>query len=258
MIGVKIRNENDELTIDDNYKGYGIIQQGSITLSRQTITTLKFSVPITSIDQPILAVKRWPYTGFYVEICQLVGGPGNWTGFYLRGQRNTSLFPKGPGSVLFEYRVYAAGVASTDQYGLRVISSDGDIVIDSGRKQLGFMSSFTGQQVGSFPLGASAGSGNQRDLVYAVTNTLIAEDDWLPISLVTVTRFTSNRVIGPGLDVTGSMAVFISLICLNNAGNLTWNSPSMLGIYIYLEDIQGRRIQNYTIPLVNFTAIIKN
>lgn len=257
MIGVKVRNENDELTIDDNYKGYGIMQQGSIALSRQTITTLNFSVPITSIDQPILAIKRWPYTGFYIEICQLVGSPGNWTGFYLRGQRNTSLFPNGPGSVLFEYRVYAVGVASTDQYGLRVISSDGDIVIDSGRKQLGFMSSFTGQ-VGSFPLVADVGLGNQRDLVYAVTNTLIAEDDWLPISLVTVSRFTSNRVIGPHLDVTGSMVVFISLICLNSAGNLTWNSPSMLGIYIYLEDIQGRQIQNYTIPLVNFTAIIKN
>lgn len=257
MIGVKIRNENDELTIDDNYKGYGIIQQGSIALSRQTITTLNFSVPVTSIDQPILAIKRWPYTGFYIEICQLVGRPGNWTGFYLRGQRNTSLFPNGPRSVLFEYRVYAVGVASTDQYGLRVISSDGDIVIDSGRKQLAFMSSFAGE-VGSFPLVANAGLGNQRDLVYAVTNTLITEDDWLPISLVTVTRFTSNRVIGPGLDVTGSMVVFTSLICLNNAGNLTWNSPSMLGIYIYLEDIQGRQIQNYTIPLVNFTAIIKN
>lgn len=130
-------------------------------------------------------------------------------------------------------------------------------MIDSGRKQLGFMSSFTGQ-VGSFPLVVDAGVGNQRDLVYAVTNTLIAEDDWLPVSLVTVSRFTSNRVIGPGLDVTGSMVVFISLICLNSAGNLTWNSPSMLGIYMYLEDIQGRQIQNYTIPLVNFTAIIKN
>ena len=256
MIGLKIRNENDELTIDDSYKGYSVIQSGSVTIGNSAIT-VNFSQVITSIDQPIIAIQRWPYTGLYIYVMQLVGEPGNWTGFYTRAERNTTLFPNSPSSALFQYRVYAPGIRSENSYGLRVLAQNGDVVIDSGRKQLRFESSFTGSPA-EYPLVASIQGSFQREQINAISNTLLKPSDWIPLSLVNNNQFVENRVVGPGFDVTGPMAVSTSVICLNNSGNLAWNDPDMLGIYIYMEDLNGRTPQNYVIPLVTFCCIIEN
>lgn len=256
MIGIRIRNEAEELVIDGAYKGYALIEQGAVVLGSSPVVR-SFGKTITSIDPPIIAVQRWPYTGLYPATFQLVGGPGAWTGFYAAAKRNTSLYAGAPASASFNYRVYAADTPSTGEYGLRVRAHDDLIAIDSGKRQLTFDFRVEGD-FSDFAKVAQISGGFQSEVVYAVPNIALEPDDWLPLSLVTSSRFVRNSVHYPNKTETGPMAVQTGLICLNSGGTATWTGAERIGIYIYMEDISGRPPQNYTIPFLPFCAVIKN
>lgn len=256
MIGIRIRNDADELIIDGAYKGYALIEQGAVVLGGSPVTR-SFGKTITSIDPPIVAVQRWAYTGLYPAVFQLVGGPGAWTGFYAMAQRNVTLYPSAPASASFNYRVYAADTPSAGEYGLRVRASDDLIAIDSGKRQLTFDFRIDGD-ISGFTKVAQISGGFQSEAVFAAPNITIKPDDWLPLSLVTASKFVKNSVIYPDKTETGPMAVQMGLICLNSSGSAPWSDEDRLGIYVYMEDISGRPPQNYTIPFLAFCAVIKN
>jgi len=256
MFGFIVRNADDELLIDDNYLGYGVVIESNLILTT-TPSIVSFPTTITSQALPIVAVQRWPYTGTYIDTFKFIGTPGNWTGFYTRISRNTSLFPQSPSSISVRYRVYVAGSDSVDQYGLRVKKSDSSTVIDTGNLQLGFDYSVSGG-IESYPIVAQAAGGFQKEFIIAITNRTILASDWIPVSLVVSTEFIRNTVIFPSNTVQSTAALRIGPVCLNSSGNVSWSSPDMLGLYVYLEDLNGYAVQNYQTRPIPPTPIIRN
>lgn len=253
--GIRIRNENGTLTIDSEYKGYGNFYSGTIGLSINTWVTLSFPQAVTSQEPPILAFKKWPYTGFYPAYVQLQGSLGNWTGFNIRCARNTTLFPSGPSNVTFEYRVYACGVSSADSKGLR-LRHNGIVTIDTGFLQLSM--DVTPVDISGLPIVATASRGFQREHIIALSTYDIGPNDWVPVSLSSKNTFIRNTIIYPDRTVQSVAGAQTGVICLNSDGNVPWDGGSALGVYMYLEDINRYPIQNFKAEFFPFCPIIRD
>ena len=141
-LGVLIRNPVDSgVLVDGRSLNYANVESGA---GQATLCAFNgaipgdpvvnvFSAAITSVLPPLIALRWAPGGGEYLSSPQLVGGPGNWTGFSLVGIK-----PSGASvtHMPIEYKVFAVGVQSSATTGMRIRRLDNSIVIDSGHQPL--------------------------------------------------------------------------------------------------------------------------
>jgi hypothetical protein len=138
--GVRVNNTWGDTIIDDLWLNYSLYLQGSIGVDFAgwvvsgadptfPVTNLFFPAVVTSLKPPMLFCRHSLFDASHALAgVNLIGYPGNWTGFAIRGA--------GSGAKVMDYRVYAALPPSSDSFGMRVRDANGDIAFDSGRLPL--------------------------------------------------------------------------------------------------------------------------
>ena len=96
--GLTFTNNSNVVTLDSEYARLAVIATGRFAPTQESglgsVTT--FPVPVTS-QEPPLAFVRPDTVGAIAGLCRmrLLGGPGNWTGFYVRAYNAISAQPNG-------------------------------------------------------------------------------------------------------------------------------------------------------------------
>lgn len=140
--GFKAVNQNGETVIDADFVNYALAFEGTVTCGNQNVVTVAYPTALTSLDAPLVAIKRWAGIDFMFQDIAAVGTPGNWTGFSIRCFRASA---SAPGSVALAYRVYATGLPRLEDWGMQVFDASGVRVFDSSRKLLIFKGRIEGQ-----------------------------------------------------------------------------------------------------------------
>lgn len=126
--GLNVRNENDEMIVDQDYANYALWASGTITQALGTFGT-PWNFPALAAEPPLL---------FLSSPTRFVACPGyamsgaNFAGVYLIWEDGGN---SGSAGLSVDYRLYlpaSSRGASGDGYGLRVFRSDGSIAFDAG------------------------------------------------------------------------------------------------------------------------------
>lgn len=208
--GFEVLNEAGEVICDSEYLGYGLVQQGSVNLRYQTPTAVNFTQVITSQSPPIIAIKMKAWNKTYIKICSVIGSPGAWTGIWFLGARidNTS-----PANSVWEYRVYA-NVASSESYGIRILSSNNQVTFDSGSKQLKFRQFLGGE--GIYTVLSQLTTAQERVLITRDDNAMVPPNPWVAISLCNWQRMSTHSSNVSGKLRTYDMFIHTCFAWLDN------------------------------------------
>ena len=127
--GLQFTNNSNVVTLDSEYARLSVIATGRFSPNADgglgSLTA--FPVAVTSQEPPLVFVR--PDTvGGIAGLCKmsLVGGPGNWTGFYVRAYNAITAPPNG------RYFVAAFLAQPVAQYGLAMWDSAGKLLFNSG------------------------------------------------------------------------------------------------------------------------------
>ncbi|WP_025110068.1 hypothetical protein [Pseudomonas sp. H1h] len=127
--GLQFTNNSNVVTLDSEYARLSVIATGRFSPNADSglgsLTT--FPVAATSQEPPLVFVR--PDTvGGIAGLCmmRLVGGPGNWTGFYVRAYNAITAPPNG------RYFVAAFLAQPVAQYGLAMWDGAGKLLFNSG------------------------------------------------------------------------------------------------------------------------------
>ncbi|MBS4090816.1 hypothetical protein [Pseudomonas rustica] len=127
--GLTFTNNSNVVTLDSEYARLAVIATGRFAPTQESglgsVTT--FPVPVTSQEPPLVFVR--PDTvGAIAGLCRmrLLGGPGNWTGFYVRAYNAISAQPNG--------RYFVAGFSAQPlaTYGMSLWDGSGKLIFNSG------------------------------------------------------------------------------------------------------------------------------
>lgn len=127
--GLTFTNNSNVVTLDSEYARLAVIATGRFAPTQESglgsVTT--FPVPVTSQEPPLVFVR--PDTvGSIAGLCRmrLLGGPGNWTGFYVRAYNAISAQPNG--------RYFVAGFSAQPlaTYGMSLWDGSGKLIFNSG------------------------------------------------------------------------------------------------------------------------------
>lgn len=121
--GTKIRNNNNQIVIDQDYQNLSIVRTGKVTITDDGViisykgkTPLFFIVP-TSKPVTVIPKLRTDGTIDYSLIASTWYGDNH-------------------SSVTISYVIFDVGASSSDKYGMRVYNATGAVVFDSGRKYM--------------------------------------------------------------------------------------------------------------------------
>lgn len=182
---------------DNRFPGFSLLVQSSATTTVQTPLDISFPFPITSLVPPIVAVQVQTFNWTWLRMCKILGSPGNWTGFRLVSARATSSYPA---QTTWKYRVYAAGVTSSESYGIRVQDDFGSTLFDSGLRQLVFANLFTSWADWPRTTSQRFQAGREHTLIETFVSPLLSapSDAWIALSLANASMLTINTVAGSG------------------------------------------------------------
>lgn len=124
--GFRAINTSGYIQIDEVSQRMCVIQKGTYG-GGSDVATVFFSSPITTADQPLIFIRP-DVNGAGKQILyesRVLGGPGNWTGFTVRGANVTWAI-----SGLWFVAVFAS--RSSNQFGMRIYDAGGNLTFDSG------------------------------------------------------------------------------------------------------------------------------
>lgn len=196
-MGFEVYNEDGEVMADNRFPGFSLLVQSSATTTVQTPLDIAFPAPVTSLVPPIVAVQVQTFNWTWLRMCKILGSPGNWTGFRLVSARMTSSYPA---QTTWQYRVYAAGITSSESYGVRVQDDSGGVLFDSGLRQLVFANMFTSWADWPRTSSNRYQNGREHQLIETFVSPLLSapSDAWVALSLANATMITINTVVGSG------------------------------------------------------------
>lgn len=130
VYGLRIRNNNLEIQIDGQFLNYtfnGQAGSGSIR-NDGSLNTITLTNP--SLYPPIILLRPTGDVDRGVGVLDYVYSAGYYTGARIFGGR---FKPASADYAYYDYRVYVANEASSENYGLRIRNAANEIVYDSGR-----------------------------------------------------------------------------------------------------------------------------
>lgn len=137
--GLSFRNNSDVVVLDSEYARLCVIASGRYAPTEESGlgSTTWFPRPVTSSEPP-LVFARPDTVGAIAALTQmrLIGGPGDWRGFYVRTTSIQTAQPNG------RYFVAAFGAQPVARYGMRLFGSAGQLLFDSGTPNAVFTRSF--------------------------------------------------------------------------------------------------------------------
>lgn len=138
--GLSFSNNDNVVVLDSEYARLCVIYSGRYAPNDGTgyRSIITFPAPITSIEQPLIFIRPDTVGGLLklgaVGVPQ--GNPGNWTGFITGAYDQVGFRPNG------RYVVATFGAQPIAQYGLRLFSSAGVPIFDSGTPSFLFTRAF--------------------------------------------------------------------------------------------------------------------
>ncbi|PHN28983.1 hypothetical protein [Pseudomonas sp. ICMP 561] len=137
--GLQFVNSNNVVTLDSEYARLMVISSGRFSPTEESGfgSTTYFARPVTSQEPPLVFVR--PDTVNRVAglcLMRVIGGPGNWTGFYVRAYDNKTAQPNG------RYFVAAFGAQAVADFGMRLWDGASSLLFDSGTPNAIFTRSF--------------------------------------------------------------------------------------------------------------------
>ena len=245
-MGFEVYNADGETMADNRFPGFSLLTQNTFRTTVQTPHDIAFPTPVRSLVPPIIAVQVQQFNGGWLRMVKAYGTPGNWTGVRLVSARLTNQFPA---QVTWHYRVYAAGLTSTESYGIRVTHEDGTTTFDSGFKQLVFDNLPT--QWADWPVTTSRAFSNGREhnliSTFVNPNLIIPSDAWVALSLANTSMTTVNTVIGSGK---------VKYLPLYSEITYVWQDSQIVILTDHL--CLDYPPQNFNIPTNIFCPIIPN
>jgi hypothetical protein len=135
--GMRIKNNDLKIIIDENYSNYVLYESGTLTLVFSTSpNTLRGSHSFSSSISvpPIIALK--PRSDYHIGLEKYTQSGDNYAGFSLVGS------PAGAGNLDIDWMAFVpvSHHESTENYGLKIFNASGDVTFDSGRKYLKIVS----------------------------------------------------------------------------------------------------------------------
>lgn len=139
--GLSFSNNHDVVVLDSEYSRLCIIYSGRYAPNYgpgnfQSLIT--FPSPITSEEQPLVFLRPDTVNGIVKmgTAAYVLGSPGNWTGFLTGMYDQVGFYPNG------RYVVGSFGAQARASFGLRLFSSAGAPIFDSGTPNLLFTRAF--------------------------------------------------------------------------------------------------------------------
>jgi hypothetical protein len=138
--GLQFINSSNVVTLDSEFARLTVLSSGRYAPTQESGigSVTSFPQTITSQEPPLVFVRPDTVAGGIAGLClmRVVGSPGAWTGFYVRGYNNDTLQPNG--------RWFAAAFMSkpTASFGMRMWDGAGSIIFDSGNPAAVFTRSF--------------------------------------------------------------------------------------------------------------------
>lgn len=139
--GLSFSNNDDVVVLDSEYSRLCIIYSGRYAPNYgpgnfQSLIT--FPSPITSAEQPLVFLRPDTVNGIVKmgAAAYVLGSPGNWTGFLTGMYDQVGFYPNG------RYVVASFGAQARASFGLRLFSSAGSPIFDSGTPNLLFTRAF--------------------------------------------------------------------------------------------------------------------
>ena len=137
--GIYFKNKSDVVVLDSEYARLSVIASGRYAPTQESNmgSTTYFGRVVTSAEPPLVFVR--PDTvGAVAGLClmRLLGGPGAWTGFYVRAWSNNTAQPNG------RYFVAAFAAQATAQWGVRILDGTSKVIFDSGTPSALFTRAF--------------------------------------------------------------------------------------------------------------------
>jgi hypothetical protein len=138
--GLSFTNNQNTVILDSEFARLCVISGGRYAANQDgglgSLTT--FVRPVTSQEPPLVFIR--PDTTNAIAAAgkmYLTGGPGNWTGFYVRTYGVTTAQPNG------RYFVATFAAQPVANYGLRLWDGAGKLLFDSGTQAALFTRSFS-------------------------------------------------------------------------------------------------------------------
>lgn len=139
--GVEFTNNGDVVTLDSEFARLVVVSKGRFIPTQESGlgSTTNFERTITTQEPPLVFVRP-DRVNAIAGLClmQVIGSPGNWTGFYVRAYSATTAQPLG------DYFAAVFESANVAKYGIRIFNSAGKTIFDSGTPAAIFTASYQG------------------------------------------------------------------------------------------------------------------
>lgn len=139
--GFQFVNNDNIVTIDSEFARLVVMSSGRFTWNQQSnlVATTIFERTITTTEAPLVFIKA-DRVNMVAGFCQfrMLGSPGAWTGFSVRGYDANTAHPNG------EYFAAAWQSSPIASYGVRLWDSSGKVIFDSGTPCANFTRAYEG------------------------------------------------------------------------------------------------------------------
>jgi hypothetical protein len=137
--GLQYSNNENVVTIDSEFTRLVVLAKGAYSPDGGAgiNSTTMFPTTITSQEPPLVFIRPAGATGI-AGLCftRILGSPGAWTGFYVRGYDENTLQPNG------SYFVCGFSATAMAQYGMRLWDGSGKLLFDSDTPYARFTRAF--------------------------------------------------------------------------------------------------------------------
>lgn len=139
--GLSFSNNDNVVVLDSEYARLCVIYSGRYFPNYgpgNFSSLITFPSPITSVEQPLVFLRPDTVGGLLKmgALGAVQGSPGNWTGFITGMYDQVGFYPNG------RYVVASFGAQPVADYGLRLFSSSGAPIFDSGTPSFLFTRAF--------------------------------------------------------------------------------------------------------------------
>jgi hypothetical protein len=140
--GMQFTNGSNQITLDSEFARLSVLSTGRFASNGESglSATTYFAAPITSQEPPLVFARPDASGVAALCFCAILGGPGNWTGFYVRTFSVNYAQPNG------EYFAAAFKATPTATYGARMWDASGQLIFDTGTPSALFTRSFQNWQ----------------------------------------------------------------------------------------------------------------
>lgn len=182
--GMQFTNGSNQVTLDSEYARLSVLRTGRFVANGDSglSSTTYFATPITSQEPPLVFARPDASGVAALTACAILGGAGNWTGFFVRTQSVKYTPPNG------EY--FAAGfkATATASFGARMWDATGNLIFDSGTPSALFTRAF---QNWTFEKSVYDSATTNYSNYYKILDALPAANEFLLIN-----TFGMNMVAG--------------------------------------------------------------